>query len=495
MRHLSKSKLLSWRQCPRKLWLEVHQPELAQVAEAVKARFAAGHRLGEIARAIYDPQGRGTLLELKDLGMTELLAQTQRLLPKHSPIFEAGFAIPGALALADVLLPVGRGRKSRWRMVEVKSASSVKPYHRDDAAIQFHVASQAGIALDSIAVATINKEFVYPGRDTYEGLLNEEDLTAEVVERQDEVASWITDAGKVANKRTLPACTTGKHCADPVPCGFLAHCQSLEPKVAHPVTWLPRIQSKALIEHLTDASVRSLRQVPDTLLNEKQLRVKQCTLKKQAYFDKDAARSAVEEWGRPLYFLDFETISHAVPVWKGLKPNVQVPFQFSVHRLDRKGQLSQQAFLDLTGKDPSKACAEALIQHCGKQGAIVSYNAKFEKTCIRDLAQRFPSLKEALLSLNDRIVDLLPIMQEHYYHPSMQGSWSIKAVLPALVPELRYAELDGVQDGGGAQAAYLDATNPETSPERKEQLRQQLLAYCGLDTLAMVKLWQKIVED
>ena len=159
------------------------------------------------------------------------------------------------------------------------------------------------------------------------------------------------------------------------------------------------------------------------------------------------------------------------------------------HRLSRTGKIEQQAFLDLSGKDPSKAFAEALISTCGERGPIFVYNAGFETARIRELSERFPSLAKSLLALNERVVDLLPIARDHYYHPSQQGSWSIKAVLPALCPELRYGDLDGVQDGGMAMDAFLEALAPQTNKARREEIEQQLLAYCALDTYAMVRLW------
>jgi hypothetical protein len=191
----------------------------------------------------------------------------------------------------------------------------------------------------------------------------------------------------------------------------------------------------------------------------------------------------------PAYFLDFETIQFAVPIWKGTRPYQQIPFQFNIHRLSRTGKLEQQAFLDLSGDDPSKAFAEALIAACGERGPIFVYNAGFETARIRELAERFPRHAEALLALNARVVDLLPVAREHYYHPSQQGSWSIKAVLPALCPDLNYGNLDGVQDGGMAMNAYLEALAPQTSQTRKAEIERQLLAYCALDTYAMVRLW------
>ena len=192
----------------------------------------------------------------------------------------------------------------------------------------------------------------------------------------------------------------------------------------------------------------------------------------------------------PAYFLDFETIQFAVPIWRGTRPYQQITFQFSLHIINESGALEHIEFLDISGNDPSESFAQALIQACGDNGPIFVYSAGFETARIRELAERYPQFSDQLLAINLRVVDLLPIAREHYYHPSQQGSWSIKKVLPAVVPELRYDSLDGVQDGGMAMGAFLESIHPDTSAERRAQIEQQLLEYCKLDTYAMVRLWQ-----
>jgi len=490
VRNLSKSKLLAFRQCPKRLWLEIHHPELRADSAATEASFAVGHQVGDVARRIYDPDGKGALIDVGVLGFDGAFARTRELLESSQPIFEAGFSAGGALAFADILLPVRRKGKKCWRMVEVKSSTSVKDYHRDDSAIQAHIARTTGVALDSIALAHIDSSWVYPGGGDYQGLLVENDLTEEAFSRDEEVRSWISDAQKIAAKRKEPDVGVGTHCGSPYECGFLGYCDGQEEKAEFPVRWLPRIQKKALKEHIDSNGVIDMRQVPDELLNEKQLRVKTHTLAGTYFFDRAQAAAELAACPLPACFLDFETIQFAVPIWAGTRPYQQIPFQFSAHSVSVPGKLSHREFLDLSGNDPSLPLARALIKACGNEGPVFAYNASFEMMCIRSLGERFPDLQPALMALHDRVVDLLPIAERNYYHPSQEGSWSIKKVLPAIAPDLRYDALDGVQDGGMAQEAFLEAIFPDTAVARKETLEQQLLDYCKLDTYAMVRLWQ-----
>ncbi len=490
MRTLSKSKLLAFRQCPKRLWLELFRPELRQDSAQTQASFDVGHHVGDIARKLYDQQCTGQLIDPQVEGFAAAFARTKALLNSPQPVFEAGFSAGGALAFADVILPLTQDGKLQWKMVEVKSSTSVKDYHRDDAAIQAFIARTSGVALASISLAHINSSWTYPGGDDYRGLLIEEDLTSEAFGREAEVKNWIADAQLVSCVASEPNRGTGAHCSDPFECGFLTHCRSQEPQADYPVQWLPRIQAnelKALIEN--DATI-DLRNVPDALLNDRQLRVKAHTLSGEVFFDASGAAADLIGHPLPAYFLDFETIQFAVPIWTGTRPYQQIPFQFSLHYLAPSGELTQQAFLDLSGADPSPAFAQALISACGDSGAVFVYNAGFETARIRELSERFPLLKDALLAINNRVVDLLPIARERYYHPSQQGSWSIKKVLPAIAPDLRYDELEGVQDGGMAMTAFLEAISPTTIPARKAEIETQLLKYCGLDTFAMVRLWQ-----
>lgn len=489
MRTFSKSKLMALRQCPRRLWLEVHRPDLREDSEATEASFQVGFQVGEIAQRIYDPEGNGALIDIQSEGFDRAFARSAELLNTEQPIFEAGFSAGGALAFADVMLPGEKNGKQVWRMVEVKSSTRVKDYHRDDMAVQAYVARSAGVPLESIALAHIDSSWVYPGNNDYQGLLKENDFTAEAFARAEEVQRWIAEAQKLVAETSEPAADTGDHCGTPFECGFYSHCSRNDPKPEYPLHWLPRFSSGKQQE-LANAGIDDLSAVPDDLLNRIQQRVKVHTLANTVYFDAAGAAADLAAYGHPAYFLDFESIQFAVPVWKGTRPYQQICFQFSLHTLDASGRLKHTEFLDLSGNDPSEAFANALIAACRKRGPVFVYNAGFEKARISELAERFPDLAEQLLAINERVVDLLPIARARYYHPSQQGSWSIKKVLPAVVPELRYDDLEGVQDGGMAMDAFLEGIHPTTDEARRAEIHEQLLPYCKLDTYAMVRLWQ-----
>lgn len=486
--NLSKSKILAFRQCPKRLWLEVKNPALLKVSAATSAKFNVGFKVGAVAQSLYDPEQNGTFIDIKKEGFSQALARSQSLVDSTAPIFEAGFSANGVLAFADVMLPIEIDGKRLWNMIEVKSSTSVKDYHRDDIAVQSYVAQLSGFKLNSVSVAHIDSSWVYPGNEQYNGLLKAKDLTAEAFSRVAEVKLWVQQAQQVLAGNE-PNIDVGDQCNKPFECGFYAYCTRDHVKPEYPVTWLPRISSKK-VKALAEQGIHDLRDVADNLLNKTQSRVKNHTRSNQAFFDQKSAQNALSKFALPAYFLDFETIMFAVPIWKGTRPYQQIPFQFSLHVLNERNELNHIEFLDLSGNDPAESFAETLVASCGKHGPVFVYNAGFENARIRELAERFPVLSEDLLAITKRVVDLLPIARDHYYHPSQHGSWSIKKVLPALVPDLNYANLQGVQDGGMAMSAFIEAIHSSTSNARKSEIEQQLLEYCKLDTYAMVKLWQ-----
>jgi len=493
MRQLSKSKLIAYRQCPKRLWLEIHRPELRDDSGS-EAAFATGHTVGAVAQEVFDVDGKGINLDPNEIGWEEAAKKTiEAINSGESPVFEAYFSIPGALALADVMRPDPDCSGLNWEMIEVKASASVKDYHRDDLAVQTYIAHNYGVSLSRIGLAHIDTSFVYPGNDDYEGLFHVVDLTEEAKSRHVEVETWLREAQGVAAQEDEPTVEVGDHCTKPYTCSFCPYCHEGIEAQEDPLGMLPNLspQKRALIEQeLSDSEHLELASVDDELLSATQILVKHAHLSGETYFKAEAARKVLKAYRGIPCFLDFETVRFAVPIWAGTKPYQNIPFQYSLHRVASDGKIHHTEFLKLEGGDPRRALTEKLIEDCGQEAPVFVYNATFERGVIRELANWFPDLKPMLDPLLERIVDLHPITKRHYYHPSQNGSWGLKAVAPAIAPELSYSDLEGVQVGTDAGVAYLEAIAPETAGERREELRRQMLEYCKRDTLATVRIWQ-----
>jgi hypothetical protein len=283
----------------------------------------------------------------------------------------------------------------------------------------------------------------------------------------------------------MPDIAVGRQCNDPFECEFLAFCTP--ESSAYPVELLPN--SSRLARQLRSEGFADLRDVPlDRLKREDHQRIWRATKDGQPELDPAAAdKLAALPW--PRYYLDFETVGPAVPMWKGTRPYQKIPMQWSCHRQDADGTLTQLTpFLDTTGQDPRRAFAESLVAAIGDTGTILVYNAAFERGVIMQLAEQFDDLAPALRSMATRLFDLLPLARAHYYHPSMQGSWSIKRVLPTIAPDLDYGNLDSVQSGDMVEPVYFELVDAGTSDERKLELEEALLTYCDRDTLGMVRV-------
>lgn len=477
---LSKSRVMAGIQCHRRLWLETFRREAAKVDASAEARFATGHEIGELAREFLGP---GILIgHVKELDAA--LAETGHLVAAQpgATLFEAAFRHAGVLVRADVLRPVEGG----YDLIEVKASTQVKDYQLDDCAVQAWVATEAGVPLHRVCFAHVDNSFVYKGDGDYRGLLVVEDQTDAVRSRMHQVPPWI-DSLKEVLQNPEPDIHTGAQCHDPFECPFFDYCRAQEPAgPEYPVTILPR--AGKLAAQLQSEGYDDLLAVPSTrLTNPVHRRIQDVSISQRPFLD-ERVGAVLREIASPHYYLDFETVDFAVPRWAGTRPYQQIPFQWSCH-IDRgKRVLEHRDFLDLTGDAPMRSFAESMLAALGDAGSILVYNASFEATRIRELAVMIPDLAPALGGLLPRIVDLLPIAREYYYHPAMKGSWSIKKVIPTIAPELDYSNLQNVASSGDAPLAYLEATHPETTEARRAELDAALRRYCANDTLAMVRL-------
>jgi hypothetical protein len=501
---LSKTRLLNFLQCAKRLWLEAHRPELAEITAATRARFDVGHEVGAIARKLYD---NGTGIHIGDSNnLSAALKQTQALLstptgpapriggqaslplplplagegrgegpPATRVFFEATFEHQGVLVRTDIL----EHSPARTRLVEVKSSTQVKEEYSSDVAIQLWVLEGSGMHVADIALAHIDNQFTYPGNCNYAGLLVEKPIGDLARRIAPQVPNW-TRLAQQTVAGPEPNIPVGTRCRTPYECPFIGYCW---PKTDYPLTTLPNLGVK--LDEYVARGYRDVRDVPgDEVSGEQRLRVWHATVANRPECH-PTLRKELRAIPYPRYYLDFETISSAIPIWPGTRPYQVIPFQWSIHVEPAPGVLEHFDYLDLTGGLPARPLAQALINALGRDGPILTYS-NYERQCIQMLAELVPMLGDTLRALEPRLVDLLPIVKRGFYHPAMRGSWSIKALLPAVVPGLSYEQLGEVHAGDEAQQAFIEATRAETSAKRREQLKSSLLEYCRFDTHAMV---------
>jgi hypothetical protein len=475
---LSKSKILSGLQCPKRLWLEMHRRDLARVSPASEHIFRLGHLLGDKAREILGP---GELIG-HETNIGKALSETPPVLERNAAnrtfVYEAAFSFKGVVSRADGFVKLADG----WRMVEVKASTAIKEYYLQDCAVQSWVAEGAGYPVREVYLAHLNNQFVYRGDGDYRGLLTLVDVTQRIQSFQKKVESCVADF-RVMLSAAEPDIRTGDHCCVPFECPFIHYCSAQEPAApVYPV----EIFHGHTARRLRAEGYNNLLAVPASAIDSASQRVIwQATRSNEVFYDA-AIQREVEALGYPRSFLDFETVSSPVPLWAGVRPYQQVPFQWSCHTEGDAGTLAHQEFLDVSGNFPVEEFARSMLASVGSVGPILVYNANFEASRIRELAQLLPEQRTQLTALLARLVDLLPLVRKSYYHPAMKGSYSIKAVVPTLCAELDYATFDGVSDGGAAQRAWWEVTDPVCNDERGREIRASLLRYCKADTLAMV---------
>ncbi|CAN0622934.1 DUF2779 domain-containing protein [Burkholderia multivorans] len=475
--NLSKSRFMVGLQCSKRLWLETHRRDLARVSATTAHVFRLGHLLGGKARDIL---GLGELIG-HETNIAQALAETPSALARSAAsgtfVYEAAFSYHHVVSRADGFLKLADG----WRMVEVKASTSVKDYHLQDCAIQTWVAEGAGYPVREVYLAHLNKEFVYQGDGDYSALLTLADVTLDIQPYKANVESRV-HAFRAMLAGPEPDIRTGDHCNEPFECSFIDYCSTQEPPAPeYPVS----IFHGHTARRLRAAGYEDALTVPASSINSKsQQIIWHATRSNEVFYNSDVRR-AMASLAYPRYFLDFETISSPVPLWAGTKPYQQVPFQWSCHTESAERAFTHQEFIDCSGSSPIEGFAQSLLATLGNAGPILVYSP-FEASRIRDLAQWLPAYGPQLMALLPRLVDLLPVVRDSYYHPAMKGSYSIKSVVPTICPELDYGALDGVADGGAAQRAWWDMTQAACKTERVHELRAQLLHYCNVDTLAMV---------
>ena len=474
---LSKSRFTLGLQCARLLWWVTHErdaPELVPDA-TLQARFDSGNEIGALARERF---ANGVLIDAPYTESAQRLQQTRDALDAGATtLFEAAFTHAGVFVAVDILTRNEHG----WTLTEVKSTTSVKPQHLPDAAVQTWVLRASGIAVTRIELMHLNTACTYPA---LEDLFTRTDITAEVEPLLPEIAAHV-DAQLQVLAGPLPSVAIGAHCTAPYECPFMGRCWHDVPE--HHVTELYQAGRKAW--DLVARGITQVQDVPDDFRVAAVARRQIEALRTGTRVVIPGVAAKLAAFQRPLAVLDFETLQLVVPRWDGCHPYEQIPAQFSVQREQQDGTWTETGWLAAGGADPRAGLITALIEALAGSGTILTWNVGFERGVIRRLAQGFPEHREALLAIEARLDDLLPVVRDHIYDPEFHGSFSIKAVLPVLVPGQGYGGLQ-IAEGGSAMALLARlAVEPEafTDTER-DALRTALLTYCARDTSAVVEL-------
>jgi len=482
MPRLSKSRFVAGCQCPKLLWWKVHEPDAVELQpdKVLQDRFDQGQQVGELARQQFPG---GVLIDLPHTAVPERLAATQAALDAGATaIFEASFLAGDVFVAVDILLKTADG----FSLIEVKSSTSVKDEHIPDAAIQTWVLRQAGLPIHSVQVMHLNKEYRHPGRGD---LLVQEDVTELVEAFLPSVPERVAEQLEVI-AGTLPECAIGLHCHEPRDCPFHDRCWPDDPQ--H-ISTLYLAGPKTTASYLQMGVHRIPDIPPGTKLSAAAQRQVRALKAGQLIVEPSLGR-ALEPFESPLGFLDFETVSRAVPVWEGLAPWQQSCAQFSYHEERPDGTHRHVGWLAEGPGDPRRELAEAMIAATAGAKKIVTYSA-FEKTRIGELKALVPDLAEPLEELLGKLTDLLPVVRNHVYHPGFLGSFSLKYILTPLIPELTYSDLV-IVDGmlASVEIARLLFVAHKIPPAERDQLRQDLLAYCERDTWATVCLLRRLRE-
>lgn len=479
---LSKSSLMRFLQCPKSLYLHKFQPDLRPViSEAQEAIFARGTAVGIMAQKPFE--GGIDLYSDNHFDLEAKAEQTKEAINDgEETIYEAAFIFDGVYCAMDIL----RKEESGWHIYEVKSSTSVKDEHFLDTAIQYYILNGLGYDVSEVSLIHLNNQYVRYGELDYAELFEATPITGNVLNLQPQVPEWIKKAKAVLSGEEDSNIQIGEYCFSPYECDFKAHCWADIPEYS--VFDIANLRMDKKFRLFYDGIVR-LEDIPREMeFSANQWLQIDSELSQKTNIDEKQIRAFVESLNYPLYYLDFETFNPAVPQFDGSRPYQQIPCQYSLHVLQSPDSKREHfEFLGDGKTDPREALLKQLLADTEGSGNILAYNMGFEKSVMKELGNLFPEYEDELQDRIDRVVDLMiPFQQKWYYTPSMKGSYSIKYVLPALVPELSYKDL-GIQNGSMAMDAYA-ALKDEEDEEKIAKIRRDLLSYCRLDTLAMVDI-------
>lgn len=490
--YLSKSKYCLLAQCPKLLWLETYHKELKTEDAARDARMVSGSEVGDLAMGLFGDFTEVTVL--RDDGWPDVAAMIERtkqcITDGVENICEAAFSYEGLYCAVDIL----RKEKGGYAIYEVKSSTHAQEQYATDIAYQKYVLEHCGVKVTGTYLVHIDSTYVRGGELDIHQLFAIEDLSEWVSLEYPLVPSLLKQAEKVLSCQEEPVRDIGEHCDVPYHCAYWEYCSRHLPKPS--VFNLYKLSKKKKLEYYRRGMVSYADLLAEPRLNDKQLRQIQFELSDcGTYADQESIRDFLNTLSYPIYFLDFETMQLVIPEFPGTRPYQQIPFQYSLHYIEKPdGELKHKEFLAESGADPRRAIAESLCRDIPMFACVTAYNKSFECSRIKELADDFPDLSLHLMNIQSNIRDLLvPFQSGYYYNRAMGGSFSIKSVLPALYPdnpELDYHNLEDVHNGGEAMAIFPKIK--DMPPEEAAEARNNLLAYCKLDTYAMVRVWEAL---
>ena len=487
--NLSKTLYCSGVQCPKMLWLRKHRPELFDDSAMNEAVLKTGLAVGDLAMGLF-----GDYREVPYGELGEMLTATQQLLADGvANIAEASFSWEGLFCSVDILRNLG---EQHVELYEVKSSTSVHEIYQHDVAYQVYVLEQLGYTVERACLVHLNRDYIRGAKLELDQLFTVADLTGSVRAMQTETAQRIQALKACIRNPEEPATDLGLQCFEPYSCGFWHHCSAHLPSPN--VFDVAGMQHRTQFRYYRDGIVSFDDLAAKARLNSAQrLQISHALTAQPDTVDRKAVQNFLSELSYPLYFLDFESFQPAVPLYEGTRPYDQITFQYSLHILPGENEeLQHREYLAYPGGDPRAVLAEQLCRDIPRGACTLAYNMAFEKARIRELAALCPALAEHLMDIHDHMQDLMvPFQKKQVYTRAMQGSYSIKYVLPALFPDdpaLDYHNLNGVHNGTEASAAF--SAMASMTADELAACRKNLLKYCRLDTFAMVKVSQKLKE-
>lgn len=478
-KNVSKQIFLNALTCPTLGWLlRSWQTKRAEFSLGQRFFIEQGVDIGRRARELY-PEG----LLIEDRWMKPASEKTERAMndPAVPVIFEGAFATGGLVCRADIL----KRNDAGWHLIEVKSGVNDREAFIDDMAYTAMVIDSCGVHITGVSLLLVSRDFRL-GMEN-EGLFTEIDHTDEVMERVEEFKTIREEIEEITRAPLKPEPRLILECRK---CDLFRECVGQD--IEYHIFDLPRLDQDQF-DQLAEWGAVRIEDIPDEFpLNERQAMVKECVLANEP-FAGDNLRSKLAAVSWPAYYLDFETVMTAIPLYPGIAPYTQIPTQYSVHRCTDIGVIADhREYLAYPARDCRRELAEKLINDLGEEGSIIVYSA-FEKAVVNSLGRLYPDLLDKLSPLPERMLDLEALIRKNYYHPEFHGSTSLKITLPVLVPDLSYDDLE-IAEGSSAMATFAYLARGIWEGEEAEDIKRRLMEYCKQDTLAMVKIHQRLVE-